>query len=83
MARELRTALLHFEPRLISHTVRVHANSAREVQHNVISFRIEAQLWSQPVPLEIFMRTDIDLESGRTQVVEARPANGSRHGNTR
>lgn len=73
LARELRSMLLHFEPRLIAHTVRVHARPLREARHNVISFHIEAQLWSQPVPLEIFMRTDMDLESGQTRVVEARP----------
>jgi hypothetical protein len=27
-------------------------------------------MWSQPIPLEIYMRTEIDLESGMTQVVE-------------
>ena len=36
----------------------------------VLGFRIEGQLWSQPIPLEIYMRTEIDLESGLTQVVE-------------
>jgi type VI secretion system protein ImpF len=32
---------------------------------------MEGQLWAQPIPLEIFMRTDIDLESGQTRVVES------------
>ncbi len=36
----------------------------------MLGFRIEGQLWSQPIPLEIYMRTEIDLESGLTQVVE-------------
>lgn len=73
LTQELREMLLRFEPRLIPHTVRVHAESADEMSHNVITFRIEAQLWSQPIPLEIFMRTELDLESGQTKVVEAKP----------
>lgn len=74
LARELRSVLLHYEPRLIPHTLRVHAEPLKDALHNVVSFRIEAQLWSQPVPLELWLRTDMDLESGQTRVVEARPA---------
>lgn len=72
LAQELREMLLRFEPRLIPHTVRVIAESSDEMSHNVITFRIEAQLWSQPIPLEIYMRTDMDLESGQTKVVETK-----------
>ncbi len=70
LAKALREALIHFEPRLVPHTVRVFAEPQKEASHNVISFRIEAQMWAQPIPLEIFMRTDMDLESGQTRVVE-------------
>lgn len=71
LSRALREALVTFEPRLVPHTVRVFAEPRSEASHNVISFRMEAQLWAQPIPLEIFMRTDMDLESGQTRVVEA------------
>ncbi len=63
--------LIFFEPRLMPHTVRVFAEPRAKSSHNVISFRMEAQLWAQPIPLEIFMRTDMDLESGQTRVVES------------
>lgn len=71
MAKALREALIHFEPRLIAHTVRVFPEPREDVAHNVIRFRMEAQMWAQPIPLEIFMRTDMDLESGQTRVVES------------
>ena len=32
--------------------------------------RITAQLWAQPVPLELVLRTELDLESGQVQVQE-------------
>ncbi|MBL8301998.1 MAG: type VI secretion system baseplate subunit TssE [Ideonella sp.] len=70
LSRALREALIYFEPRLVPHTVRVFAEPRAEGSHNVISFRMEGQLWAQPIPLEIFMRTDMDLESGQTQVIE-------------
>lgn len=71
LSRALRDALIYFEPRLVPHTVRVFAEPRVSGSHNVISFRMEGQLWAQPIPLEIFMRTDMDLESGQTRVVEA------------
>lgn len=72
VTRTLRQTLLDFEPRLIPHSVRVTAiSSSKDSPHNVVSFRIEGQLWSLPVPLEIYLRTDMDLENGQTQVVEA------------
>ena len=74
LARVLREVILRFEPRIIAHTLKVSAERNKGDTHNVLGFRIEGQLWSQPIPLEIFMRTEIDLESGLTQVVESKNA---------
>ncbi len=74
LSRVLRDVILRFEPRIIAHTLKVSAERAKGDTHNVLGFRIEGQLWSQPIPLEIFMRTEIDLESGLTQVVESKNA---------
>ena len=72
LSRTLREVILRFEPRIIAHTLKVSAERAKGDNHNVLGFRIEGQLWSQPIPLEIYMRTEIDLESGLTQVVESK-----------
>jgi type VI secretion system protein ImpF len=72
LSRVLRDVILRFEPRIIPHTLKVSAERNKGDTHNVLGFRIEGQLWSQPIPLEIFMRTEIDLESGMTHVVEAK-----------
>ena len=34
-------------------------------------FDIEAELWAQPLPLRLFLRTEIDLENGGVKVSEA------------
>jgi type VI secretion system protein ImpF len=72
LSRVLREVIMRFEPRIIAHTLKVTAERSKADSHNVLGFRIEGQLWSQPVPLEIYMRTEIDLESGMTQVVESK-----------
>ena len=33
-------------------------------------FAIEAELWAQPLPLRLFLRTDLDLETGEVNVSE-------------
>ena len=72
LARVLRDVILRFEPRILAHTLKVSAERNKGDTHNVLGFRIEGQLWSQPIPLEIYMRTEIDLESGMTHVVESK-----------
>ena len=72
LSRALREVILRFEPRIVAHTLKVSAERNKGDTHNVLGFRIEGQLWSQPIPLEIYMRTEIDLESGMTQVVESK-----------
>ena len=42
--------------------------------HNVLSFEIRGQLWSLPYPLELLLRSNIDLESGQVVAAWNRPA---------
>jgi type VI secretion system protein ImpF len=41
------------------------------MSHNALSFFIEAELWAQPIPLRLFLKTEIDLEDGNVHVVDA------------
>lgn len=69
--RLLRTAIWSFEPRLIRDSVRVRLEiDPDEMTHNAMTFTIEAELWAQPIPLRLFFKTDIDLETGDVQVEE-------------
>ena len=74
LERDLRQAILNFEPRLIEDSVVVKAQTNKKGldQHNLISFKISAQLWAQPAPVELSLQTDIDLESGQSRIVETR-----------
>lgn len=71
LERLLRTAIWDFEPRLIRSSVRVRLDvDEEEMSHNAMTFSIEAELWAQPIPLRLFFRTDIDLETGDVNVTE-------------
>jgi type VI secretion system protein ImpF len=67
---QIRQAIVRFEPRILPDTLAVRALEATSVldTHNVIEFEIRGHLWSQPVPLEILLRTQLDLEAGQVEV---------------
>ena len=69
----IRQAIVRFEPRLLQDTLEVRALDATSVldTHNIIEFEIRGHLWSQPVPLEILLRTQLDLEAGQVEVRDA------------
>ena len=61
-----------FEPRLIKNSVKVSWwSTTSKMNHNAMCFDIEAELWAQPLPLRLFLRTEIDLETGGVKVSEA------------
>lgn len=67
---KVRSAIVDHEPRILADTLRVEALVSEQQldHHNQISFRISGQLWAQPVPLELLLHTDIDLETGRVEI---------------
>lgn len=71
MARLLRRAIADYEPRLLRNTVKVLVKVDPE-QHgtNTMRFQIDAELWSQPLPLRLYLQTDVDLEDGEARVTE-------------
>ena len=70
LERVIREAIQRYEPRILPETLQVRALEASSVldTHNVIEFEIRGHLWSQPVPLEILLRTQLDLEAGQVEV---------------
>lgn len=67
---QVRQVIIDFEPRIVPETLEVAAELADNMleHHNVLSFNIRGQLWSVPVPLEMLLRTEVDLESGQVQI---------------
>lgn len=71
LEHSLQQAILTFEPRLLPNTVKVRAVvDESQWNRNALCFEIEATLWSQPTPQRLYLRTEIDLESGGVSVSE-------------
>lgn len=69
--RAIRDAILRFEPRLIPDSVEVRnlsepatSRGADAQRQNVLAFEIRAMLWRSPYPVELVVRSDVDLETG-------------------
>ena len=72
LEERVRQAIVDFEPRIMPDTLKVEAlvDELQMDHHNVISFRITGHLWAQPLPFELYLRTEVDLESGQVEVKE-------------
>jgi len=73
LERNIRDAMIRFEPRILADTLEVRALEFDNVleTHNVIEFEIRGFLWAQPVPLELLLRTQLDLEVGQVVIRDA------------
>jgi type VI secretion system protein ImpF len=70
LERAIKDTIQRFEPRLLPESLHVKALEVTSVldTHNMIEFEIHALLWAQPVPLEVLLRTKLDLEAGLVEV---------------
>jgi type VI secretion system protein ImpF len=67
MARMLESAVRTYEPRLRKVRVSPDEDGPGRDPHE-IAFRIDCELWNQPAPNQLVLRTRINTESGRARV---------------
>jgi type VI secretion system protein ImpF len=70
LERALSRAIQQFEPRLLEETVKVSSEMYDSKSHNLMVAKIEAELWSQPLPQKLLLRTELDLENGEVKLAE-------------
>jgi type VI secretion system protein ImpF len=79
LTRAIRQSILDFEPRILPGTLQIRTllEAGSLDHHNVIGVEIRGQLWAQPVPLELLVRTEIDLETGRVEIADLVASRGA------
>ncbi|CAE6709272.1 type VI secretion system baseplate subunit TssE [Paraburkholderia haematera] len=70
VARRMRQAIWDFEPRILRNTVQVRPLAFDQSAHNQLIFELEGELWGQPVPERLFLKTELDLEMGEIRVTD-------------
>jgi type VI secretion system protein ImpF len=72
LERAVRQAVLDFEPRILSDSLKVTVRiDAEQMSRHAMLFIIEGRLWAQPVPLSLYLKTELDLETGSVTVAES------------
>ena len=69
--RQLKQAIIDFEPRILPHTLQLRTLiDETEMNQSALSFEVEGDLWARPIPQQLFLKTEVDLELGDVKVIE-------------
>jgi type VI secretion system protein ImpF len=72
LARRIRQAIWDYEPRILRDSVRVVAlpPGQRGAAPNQVMFEIHGELWGQPLPERLYLKTELDLEIGELRLFD-------------
>jgi type VI secretion system protein ImpF len=71
LEKVLQRVIYEFEPRIIPNSLRIKVHSQPdEMSHNSLVFEIEGVVFGQPMPFQVILRSELDLESGEFYVRE-------------
>jgi type VI secretion system protein ImpF len=61
LQEELSEAIEVFEPRITSRGMTIHA----DIERNVVTFEVDGDLWANPLPEHLHVKSAVDLETGQ------------------
>lgn len=72
LERGIQEAVEFFEPRILPETLKVTAIRPSDSlgHHNLVQFELRGELWSIPFPIELLIRSELDLESGQSRLTD-------------
>lgn len=70
LAKYVRDLIIRFEPRILQKTLEVEILTDDEAAPNSVNLLIRGQLWAQPVPIELYLKSELDLESGTANLIQ-------------
>lgn len=69
LERRIVQAIQTFEPRILPETLRVRVIvDEKSMSYNAVSFEVEGELWAQPMPDHLYLKTEFDLETGECRL---------------
>jgi type VI secretion system protein ImpF len=67
LQEELGEAIQIFEPRLTPRSLAIRA----DLDHNQVAFEVEGELWANPLPEHLHVKTTVDIETGQCLLGDA------------
>ena len=72
LERSVRDAITRFEPRISPESLTISvARDESAMGRSSMVFTIEGQLWAEPTPMLLYLKTEVDLETGDIEVSDA------------
>lgn len=69
--KSIASAIEHFEPRIRRGSAQVEIRSENVSRQTVISFDIRADMWAEPIPIELYLRSSVDVTTGEVSLERA------------
>ena len=70
LERRLRTILERYEPRIISNSLLITVTGRDQMSRHALAFEIECDVWAEPVPERLYLKTEVDLENGAVRMID-------------
>ena len=67
LQEEMAEAIKVFEPRITPRSLTIHA----DLERNVVTFDVQGDLWANPLPEHLHLKTSMDLETGQSMIGDA------------
>ena len=62
--KSIHRAIERFEPRITAGSLDVEIRAESEGRETIVSYDIRADMWALPLPMELFLRSDVDVTTG-------------------
>lgn len=69
--KSIAQAIEVFEPRIRKGSAQIEMRSDNVSRNTVISFDIRADMWAEPIPIELYLRSSVDLTTGQVSLERA------------
>ena len=66
--RSIARAIARYEPRIIEGSVDVTLDSNEHDSNMSVALIIRADMWAQPLPMELYLRSEVDVTTGEVHV---------------
>lgn len=79
LEQSIHDAILVFEPRILPDSLHVKAILPADAMghHNLLQFELRGELWSMPFPIELLIRSELDLETGQMRLTDQMSSGGA------
>lgn len=66
--KSIANAIRVFEPRILPGSVDVQLRADKAERETLVSFDIRADMWAHPMPMELYLRSEVDVTTGELKL---------------